>query len=59
MQVYKSTKREKKKRNITRKRVLFSDLLQNNNATAFQELLAQHPEYIQMRCSSDNNQVSF
>jgi len=39
-------------------RVLLLHLLEKNNATKFYELLAQHPEYIQMHCSADDDQVS-
>ena len=48
-------------RNLKNNRVLFLHLLEKNNATKFQELLAEHPEYVQMRCSVDENddEVSF
>ena len=55
----KNTTREENKRNLMDNRILFSHLLHENSAAKFQELLVQHPEYIQMRCSADENKVSF
>jgi len=50
---------EVKRRSIKDNQKLFLHLLKENNVAKFQELLAQHPEYIQMRCSVDDDEVSF
>jgi len=56
----KNIAREENKRNLMDNRVLFSHLLKENNVATFQELLAEHPEYIQMHCSAvDEIKVSF
>ena len=56
----KNIPREENKRSLMDNRVLFSHLLHEYNAAKFQELLVQHPEYTQMRCSTaDGNKVSF
>ena len=52
--------REENKHDLMDNRVLFLHLLLGNSAAKFQELLVQHPEYTQMRCSTaDGNKVSF
>ena len=52
------TTHEQEMRDLKDNRVLFLRILEDNNPARCHELLAQHPEYIHMRCSV-NDQVSF
>jgi len=49
---------EQEMRDLMDNRVLFLRILEDNSPARCRELLAQHPEYIHMRCSV-NDQVSF
>jgi len=42
---------EEERHALKENRMFLSRLLEENNAVKFQELLYEHPSYIQMRCS--------